>query len=386
MIDARLVEKRRIEAVHQFLQIDFNKSTEYQEIVDLAAELCEKPVALLTLLDEEENWLKVRNGVSMQIMPRDTSFCQHVVQSGSMQIVEDATKDKRFDNNPLVYSDTHVRFYAGAPLKLSNGLNIGSLCLFDLKPNTISPLQQKTLHVLSRQITYLMELEMSHKLMKIQVEEIEERNKSLFRIAQIQSHEIRHPLTTIMGLVNLIQENYQAVDEEWIGMLQEATKSLDDKIFSIVNETIANKDIRMTRFNKMVEEIEDYAIILLDKEGKIENWNTGAQKIKGYKPIEIIGKNFSIFYTPEDLKNNRPQSLIQQAIKNGTAKDEGWRMRKDGSRFWGSVLITAIHDDKNEVIGFTKVTRDLTEKKTNDDANKAYIAQLEKQISRLTAE
>ncbi|GAB3515621.1 PAS domain S-box protein [Emticicia fontis] len=385
MKDLKLAEKRRIEAVHQFLKIDFDKSKEYQEIVDLAAELCEKPVALLTLLDKDVNWLKVRSGVNIQIMPKETSFCQYVVQSESLMVVDDVTKDSRFDNNPLVYTDPKVRFYAGAPLLLSSGITIGSLCLFDLKPNSLTSLQQKTLSVLSSQITNLMELELSHKLLNLKVEEIEERNKSLQKIAFIQSHEIRHPLTTIMGLVDLIRHKYQEVDEEWIQMIVEATNKLDNKILSIVNETIENKDIRTTRFYKMVEEIEDYAIILLDKEGNIENWNNGAQKIKGYKAIEIVGKNLSTFYTKEDLAEQRPQKLINQAREQGFAKDEGWRVKKDGSRFWGSVLITAIHNQEGEVIGFTKVTRDLSEKKEREDANIAYIDYLEDQIKKLSA-
>ena len=385
MEDFKLAEKRRLEAVHQFLKIDFDKSSEYQDIVDLAAELCEKPVALLTFLDEKVNRLKVRSGVSMKIMPRETSFCQYGIQEDNLLIIPDATKDNRFDTNPLVHSDPKVRFYAGVPLKLSNGLKLGTLCLFDLKPNTITPLQQKILKVLSRQITYLMELEINHKLLKLQVEETEEKNKSLSKIAFIQSHEVRHPLATIMGLVNLAKENYMDIDTEWIRMVEEATNSLDNKIFSIVNETVANKDIKVTRFHKMVEEIEDYAIILLDREGNIENWNLGAEKMKGYKAIEIVGKNVSIFYSDEDLKNKRLQNLIKQASKNGSAKDIGWRVRKDDSRFWASVVITAIHNNDGKVIGFTKVTRDLTEKKLAEEANKEYILQLENQIKRLSA-
>ncbi|MFD2521190.1 PAS domain S-box protein [Emticicia soli] len=380
MDNLSLAEKRRIEAVHQFLQIDFDKSKEYQEIVDLAAELCEKPVAILTLLDEEINWLKVRTGVNLHIMPRETSFCQHAIKADDLLVVEDATKDSRFIDNPLVFSDPKIRFYAGAPIIISSGLKIGSLCLFDLKPSVISPYQQKTLKILSRQITHLMELDLSHRLLKLQVEEIEERNKSLYKIAQIQSHEIRHPLATIMGLVNLIKDGYQDVNEEWVAMIIEASNNLDTKIASIVNETIAEKDIRITRFHKIVEEIEDYAIILLDKEGNIENWNKGAEKIKGYKNIEIIGKNFSTFYTEEDLRNNRPQKLIEYARNHGFSKDEGWRVRKDGSKFWGSILITAIHDANNEVIGFTKVTRDLTDMKQLEEEKSAYIANLESQL------
>lgn len=111
----------------------------------------------------------------------------------------------------------------------------------------------------------------------------------------------------------------------------------------------------------MVEEIEDYAILLLDINGNVENWNQGAEKLKGYKAFEIIGKKFSVFYTTKDIKNGVPEELLATAIKNGIARDEGWRLRKDKTKFWGKVVMTAIHDDDGEVIGITKVTRDLSD-------------------------
>ena len=120
-------------------------------------------------------------------------------------------------------------------------------------------------------------------------------------------------------------------------------------------------------YHRMIGEIEDYAIILMDKGGIIRNWNRGAQKIKQYTEAEIIGKHFSIFYLPGDLAVNLPGRLIQEAEVTGRATQEGWRLRKDGSKFWGSITITALHDDNNEVVGFSKVTRDLTDKKISED-------------------
>jgi PAS domain S-box-containing protein len=120
-------------------------------------------------------------------------------------------------------------------------------------------------------------------------------------------------------------------------------------------------------YQRMVEEIEDYAIILLDQEGYIRNWNKGAQKIKQYTESEVVGKHFSIFYLPEDLKTNLPLQLMTQARETGKASHEGWRKRKDGSKFWGSITITALHDDSGNVIGYSKVTRDLTERKLTED-------------------
>lgn len=113
--------------------------------------------------------------------------------------------------------------------------------------------------------------------------------------------------------------------------------------------------------NKMVEEVTDYAILLLDAEGVILNWNKGAERIKGYSESEIVGKHFSVFYTEDDKLQRLPDTLLSQARILGRTEAHGWRVCKDGSMFWGSVSITALHDNEDRVIGFTKVTKDLTE-------------------------
>ncbi|RYF89115.1 MAG: PAS domain S-box protein [Chitinophagaceae bacterium] len=111
----------------------------------------------------------------------------------------------------------------------------------------------------------------------------------------------------------------------------------------------------------MIAEIQDYAIILLDLDGTILSWNKGAEKIKGYKEEEIIGQNFRLFYMPLDREAGLPEQLIAQAIKEGRARHIGRRVRKGGIIFWGSILITALHDDNGEVIGFTKLTSEVDE-------------------------
>jgi PAS domain S-box-containing protein len=110
---------------------------------------------------------------------------------------------------------------------------------------------------------------------------------------------------------------------------------------------------------KMVTEIQDFAIILLDTDGTILTWNKGAEKIKGYKESEIVGQSFNMFYLPRDRQEGLPDKLLELARKEGRAKHIGQRVRKDGSIFWGSILLTAIHDEAGHVIGFTKLTREL---------------------------
>jgi len=117
------------------------------------------------------------------------------------------------------------------------------------------------------------------------------------------------------------------------------------------------------KFRLLVQGVTDYAIYMLDADGIVTNWNAGAQRIKGYAPDEIIGRHFSLFYTPEDREKGEPQRTLQAAIDNGSAEKEGWRIRKNGETFWASVVIDPIRDDAGEVIGFAKVTRDLTEQR-----------------------
>lgn len=123
--------------------------------------------------------------------------------------------------------------------------------------------------------------------------------------------------------------------------------------------TMDKKTKLETLYEKMIEEVQDYAIILLDVDGTILTWNKGVEKIKGYTAEQIIGQNFSIFYMPLDRQEQLPQKLIELAKKEGRAKHIGRRVRKDGTTFWGSILITALHDEDGEVIGFTKLTREL---------------------------
>ncbi|HXX44186.1 MAG TPA: sigma 54-interacting transcriptional regulator [Candidatus Acidoferrales bacterium] len=117
------------------------------------------------------------------------------------------------------------------------------------------------------------------------------------------------------------------------------------------------------RFRRLVAEVKDYAIFLLDPEGNVKTWNEGAQRIKGYQPEEIIGKHFSVFYPTEEVERGKPQEVLAAAAREGRVEDEGWRIRKDGSRFWASVVITSLHGDEGKLLGFAKVTRDITERK-----------------------
>ena len=140
------------------------------------------------------------------------------------------------------------------------------------------------------------------------------------------------------------------------------------------------------RFRLLVSNIKDYAIFMIDKDGYIISWNEGAQYIKGYSSKEIIGKHISVFYTAEELAKNEPALNLKMAEENGSVECEGWRVRKDGSRFRANVVFTAIYDEGQRLQGFAKVTRDITERKEMEEQLRKFNDKLEKQVSMKTAE
>lgn len=122
------------------------------------------------------------------------------------------------------------------------------------------------------------------------------------------------------------------------------------------------------RFQLLVTSITDYAIYMLDPEGFVSSWNAGAERFKGYAAHEIIGQHFSVFYTEEDRRSGKPTRALQTAREHGKFEDEGWRVRRDGTRFWASVVVDPIRDPSGELIGFAKITRDITERKAAEEA------------------
>jgi PAS domain S-box-containing protein len=146
----------------------------------------------------------------------------------------------------------------------------------------------------------------------------------------------------------------------------------DDKDVPFHLETQSEETFRL-----LFESIKDYAIFIMDPDGIVQTWNPGAEMMKGYRAEEIVGQSFSRFYLPSDIQTGKPRMLLSQAAQSGRVADEGWRVRKDGSRFWASVVITALYNDKGEIKGYAKITKDTTERKQLEDHLKHTNKELE---------
>ncbi|MGH9440621.1 MAG: PAS domain S-box protein, partial [Terriglobia bacterium] len=122
------------------------------------------------------------------------------------------------------------------------------------------------------------------------------------------------------------------------------------------------------RYRLLVEGVKDYAIFMLDPDGRVVTWNEGARRMRGYRTEEILGQHVSIFFTPEDVKAGKPTQELKEAAERGRIETEGWRIRKDGSRFWSQVVLTALTDPEGRLLGFTKIAHDITERKRASEA------------------
>lgn len=151
-------------------------------------------------------------------------------------------------------------------------------------------------------------------------------------------------------------------DGELLGFAK-ITRDLSDR--KIAEEALKKSE---EQFRRLVPGVNDYAIYMLDLDGHVASWNYGAQRIKGYDPEEIIGQHFSRFYTDEDRADGLPAKALEVAASEGRFEKEGWRVRKDGTKFWANVIIDAIRDEDGTMVGFAKVTRDITEKREAQQA------------------
>lgn len=226
--EARLASFKR----YHELQMKFDKNL--QDIVQLAAFIFKAPAAMVTLLDKDIQWIIKAHGTPIEMMPRATSFCTHTIQGTMPMIVRDAARDKRFANAPLVANTPHIRFYAGVPLTSNDGYNVGTLCVMDLKPKRPTAEQINCLQSLTQQVANFMDLKLSVKMLNDSLSEIAGQNVIFKKIAQVQSHEVRGPLSSVLGLMNVIKYEDYSPTKEYLLLMEGALHTLDEKLKSVV--------------------------------------------------------------------------------------------------------------------------------------------------------
>lgn len=295
-------ENARLSALEAYEILDTPRENDFDEIARLAADICGTPIAVVNLIANDRQFFKAEVGLGVRETPFESSFCAKAILEQDFLLVPDATKDHRFDCNPLVTGEPHLRFYAGAILKTPDNFPIGTVCVLDYQARELSDLQQRTLRVLATQVMAQLEL------------------RRTARAERLARHEA------------------------------EADR---------------------TRYKAVFESAIDYAIVVMDRDGTITDWNEGARRILGWETEEIIGSDVSRFFTPEDREAGVPAREMEGARSTGRGIDERWHVRKGGERFWANGEMMRLEDAGGALEGYVKILRDRTHERLAKEALEA---------------
>lgn len=312
MLTPLQIESARLSALRALSLIGTEPEPHFDAVCRTAQALFSVPITLVSLVEEHEQWFKARCGLDVEGTSRAVSFCAHAILADDVFVIEDATRDARFCDNSLVTGAPGIRFYAGAPIALRPGVRVGTLCLIDTCSRSFSVEEAQQLQDLAAIV-----------------------------VAHLRLHE---------------------------------TLRVSEALRAEHHRTEAVLTASETNYRLLVEGVQDHAIYMLDPSGLVKNWNAGALRIKGFNASEIVGSHISRFYTEEDQRQGIPEAALRTAEHLGVYRNEGWRVRKGGERFWANVVIHAIRNAAGTLLGFTKITRDATDRWAAETALRASEA------------
>lgn len=286
-------ERERLLDLHSYNVLNTEAESDYDEITHLASAICEVPVSLITLIDENSQWVKSRVGVGSLEIDRNTAFCSYAILQNNLMIVPDMTKDDRFKNNPLVTGSHKVKFYAGMPLVTPAGFKLGTLCVLDNVPHELSDRQKLALQTLSKHVIKLLEL----KKRNLQLKRLGEVNS---RLLSIIGHDLRAPFNSLYGLLSISENNEISMEEfnEFIPKIKKAVDSGSALLINLLEWASSQIGGQMIRKEKISLKTIIDNIISENSQLLSEKTNTTITKIKGddevfadQKMIEFIIRN-----------------------------------------------------------------------------------------------
>jgi signal transduction histidine kinase len=339
-------ESERIKSLKSYLVLDTETEEEIDTLTQLASEICETPITLVSLIDEDRQWFKSKVGLDVNETSRDLAFCAHAINDrDELLIIEDARADKRFFDNPLVTSYPNVIFYAGVVLKSDEELPLGTLCVIDNSPRKLSDKQIRSLKTISKQIMNLLNYKKSIRKQEELSVQLLQKNRELERFASIAAHDLRSPLSNIIGAANLFSKIYASqIDSEGrliIDLIENSGQrfsKIDDlsllkkskvdliKLVKDLAKLIGNKDNLKISLNTQLTSIETFPIIL---DQILINLFTNSLKYSNKKIAEIelyISENSSHYLFI--VKDNGPgiakkdQSVIFNLFQIASIKDQ----------------------------------------------------------------
>lgn len=256
-------ETERLRALNDYQILDTAPEDNFDEITQLATEICETPISLITLIDPTRQWFKSNHGLDSTETPRQYAFCAHAINNPYEVLeVRDARLDERFAENPYVKDDPNVIFYTGVPLVNPEGYPLGTLCVIDHKPKSLNATQLHSLKVLANQVVKLFELRKTNRKLVETQKQLEKKNNELKQLNHIASHDLREPLRMISGFMGLLKKNYApALNEEankYIDIALDGSKRMNQLILDILDHSSVGKggaNEELININKLIEEV-----------------------------------------------------------------------------------------------------------------------------------
>jgi len=413
-------ENERLKELHRYNILDTAGEKDFDEIVKLAANICETPIALISLVDQNRQWFKACMGLEVRETPRSISFCSHAITHKNGMIVKDASEDKRFSNNPLVTGDPHIRFYAGVPLTSPKGYRLGTLCVIDQKSKDLTEKQFSGLQTLANQVMTQLDLRLSVKQIEVstnQAIESELRFRSLAESAPVGIYqtdaqgrgtyvnpkwcdiagvteadalgtgwirviyeEDRHKVLRVW--INAVEKkidfNFEfrfqnkAGEIRWVNSHASPMHSEKDNFIGYVG-TLEDTTDRKVAEQKLKESERKYRLISANSKDVIAIVTSdpipvhtflspSVKEVLGYEPEELIGKSpFDLIYK-DDLKILANE--VHPASVGGTTQTSQNRVvKKDGTVIWVEVVSGPAYDDNGNEIGIMATIRDIHQQK-----------------------
>jgi len=430
-------ESDRLVALDRYKILDTLPEQVYDDLTQLAADICGTPIALISLVDKDRQWFKSRVGVDVSETPRDISFCGHAVAESAILNIPDASLDPRFADNPLVAQDPNIRFYAGVPLITDDNFALGTLCVIDRQPRDLTEQQIRQLEALSRLVISQFELRLkedSSRLLASVVESSDDAiitktlegiitswNPAAERLFGYSEAEAIGQPVSILFPSDRLEEEAQILERlkggERVEHFETIRKGKDGRFIQVsaIISPLFDNDGQIVGASKILHDISDrkaselklgealnlkqaildsadFAIISTDLEGIIQSFNVAAERMLGYAASEVVGKTSpAIFHALNEIVAQ--SKMLSQELERdidvgfevfvakarlGQVYEHEWTyIRKDGSRFPVMLTITAIRTEGGELTGFMGIAKDVTAEKKAEKRVKDITAALD---------
>lgn len=365
-------ETERLAALRLYDVLDTPPEEPFDDLTELAAHICAAPIALISLIDEERQWFKSRVGLSAKETARDIAFCAHAIHQPDLFIVEDAARDDRFCDNPLVTEEPHIRFYAGAPLISPEGHALGTLCVIDREPRSLAPDHQRALRVLSRHVMTQLELRRRNK------EAAELRQERISLIEQLEQEQV-----TLEQRVAERTKELTRIERQSDQRLALAEQSRLALLSILEDQKLTEAALRESegRFRTLLEMAPFPAVLTRLRDGTLLYGNRRAEIQYGISREQGIGQAADRYYQHPEQRAR----IAELLHKDGHVDDLEVRMLTSAGRPFWALVSASVVDFGNEPAIFSAIN-DITERKRMEEEVHQLNVELEERVKQRTAE